>query len=84
MPAAQKKKALLPLSATPLLCQNYVSISIANGMILGVRVSSVRSDNVANPSQRPTAANPETWGDNQPKNSGEDAAVVKLANSGND
>ncbi len=53
-------------------------------MTFSVGVGGVRGNDVANPSQRATRADPETGRNYEPKNSREDAAIVKLANSGND
>ena len=52
-------------------------------VILGVRVSGVSSDDMADPSQRATAANPKTRRDNQPEYAGQNPAVVKLPYTGN-
>jgi len=56
----------------------------ANGMILSEGVCGVRGDDVADPTQCAAATNPESWCDDQPKNAGEDSAVIELADARND
>ena len=53
-------------------------------MILSEGVCGVSGDDVADPPQCATAANPESRRDNQPKNAGQDSAVIKLADARND
>ena len=53
-------------------------------MILGVGVSGVGGNDVADPPEGAARANPEAWRDDQPKNAGEYAAVVKLPDAGDD
>lgn len=54
---------------------------IALPQTLRVAVGGVRSDNVANPTKRATASDPETGGDDEPKNAAQERAIVELANS---
>src|SRR5437762_7893948 len=46
--------------------------------------SCVGGDEVTDPAERATRTNPETRRDDQPKNARENAAIVKLADSGKD
>jgi len=58
--------------------------SNAYGMIFRVGVGGVGGDEVTDPTQRAAGANPETRGDDEPKDTGQNAAVVKLAHTRND
>ena len=57
---------------------------MSDWMILGVGVSGVGGNDVTDPPERAARANPKARRDDKPKYSGEDAAVVKLADAGND
>src|SRR5262249_7500667 len=56
----------------------------ADGVILSVGVSGVRGDDVANPTEGSTTAEPESRGDDQPENARQDSPVVKLTNTRDD
>jgi hypothetical protein len=58
------------------------SASITHGIIAGIGVGGVGSYDVADPSECPTRADPESRRDNEPQDAGQDATVVKLADSG--
>jgi hypothetical protein len=57
---------------------------MSDRMIFGVGVSGVGGNDVADPAERAARANPKARRDDKPKNSREDAAVVKLAYPGNE
>ncbi len=53
-------------------------------MIASVCVGGVGSDDVANPAEQATRAEPEARCDDEPQNAGQDAAVVELPDSGDE
>ena len=53
-------------------------------MIFRVGIRGPGRDDVTDPAQRPARSNPEAWSDNEPENSGENSAVVELADPGDD
>ena len=55
----------------------------ADGMFFRVGVGAVRGDEVADPAERAAGSKPESRRENQPQNSRQDTAVVKLPHSGN-
>src|SRR6185295_7127198 len=65
------------------MCSCFQTSSSPYWMILGVGVSRVGSDNVADPSQRSTSANPETGRDDKPEYAREDSTVIELPDTGN-
>ena len=56
---------------------------LAVGMFLGVGVSAVGRDDVADPTERSACAQPETRREEQPQNTGQNSTVVKLPDTGN-
>ena len=50
-------------------------------MILSVGISRVRRDDVANPTECSASSNPETGREDQPKNSRQNPAIVKLSDA---
>jgi hypothetical protein len=76
--AQRRRVSLLRLAAFNLVRET------AHRMILGVGVCGVGGNNVADPAERAARANPKARRDDKPKNSREDAAVVKLSYAGND
>lgn len=64
-------------------CEAIIFESHADRMIFRVGVSRVGRDDVANPTQRAAGTDPEAGRNDQPENPRQDAAIVKLANSGN-
>ena len=58
------------------------STSITHGVIAGIGVGGVGCYDVADPSERPTRADPEARRDNEPQDAGQDAAIVELAYTG--
>ena len=53
-------------------------------MILRIRVSGVRRDDVANPAERAAGSYPKARRDDEPKNAGQYSSVIKLPYAGND
>lgn len=56
---------------------------VPDRMVLCVGIGGVGSDDVANPTESSTGADPETRGDNEPDDAPEDSTVVELADTGN-
>ena len=56
---------------------------MSDRVVLGVGVSGVGGNDVADPAERAAGANPEAGRDDQPEDSREPAAVVNLADAGN-
>ena len=78
--AQRRRVSLLRLAAFNLV---RILVRMSDPMILGVGVSGVGGNDVADPAERAARANPKARRDDKPKNSRQDAAVVKLADTGN-
>src|SRR6185503_15517200 len=79
--AQRRRVSLLRLAAFNFRTPHLVRMP--DRMILGVGVSGVGGNDVADPAERAAGANPEAGRDDQPEDSREPAAVVNLADAGN-
>src|SRR5215217_7580169 len=64
--------------------QEPVSLGLTYPVIAGIRVGGVGRDDVRYPAEQATSADPKSRRDDQPQDTGQDAPVVELADSGDD
>jgi hypothetical protein len=53
-------------------------------MVACVGISGVRRDYVTDPTEQASRADPQAWRDDEPQNTGQDAPIVELSNSGDE
>src|SRR4051812_13612933 len=80
------ERTAIALLSTPFFAPigSLIDKSGAHAMVTRVRVSGVGRDDVADPAEQATRTDPQAWRDDEPQDTGQEATIVELPDSGDD